>query len=116
VCKTWAAALLQGRTHDDTTTVAAAAAQAKTTRYSAVAESVSRIKYVCKCDKTFKTRQRLLALSKVAALHDCTDALRWCELEAGRRLWRSWHRDLILAAVGGNQFAILQRLLGSQKE
>jgi hypothetical protein len=116
VCKDWAAVLHQpqGRNHSDA--LAAVAAHAKTTRLSAVAESASRIIYACTCDKSFKTRQRLLAFSKAAASHGSSDALRWCELQAGRRLWRSWHQDLVLAAVGGDQFATLQRLLQSQTE
>jgi hypothetical protein len=112
MCRNWAAAMLERRAHDDTTTVAAAAAQATTTRLSAVAESVSRITYVCKWDKSFKTRQRLLALSTAAASHGCSDALRWCEVKASRRVWRKWHQDLVLAAVGGNQFVTVQQLLG----
>jgi hypothetical protein len=40
VCKSWAAVVLQERTHDDTTTVTAAA-QAKTTRFGAVAMGCS---------------------------------------------------------------------------
>jgi hypothetical protein len=51
-------------------------------------------------------------LSKVAASLDFTDALHWCELEAGRTLWSSWQQDLLLAAVAGNQFATVQRMLG----
>eukprot|EP00953_Heterococcus_sp_UTEX-ZZ885_P012267 7034-Heterococcus_DN1.PRE.4 len=67
VSKTWGTVLLQGHTYDDASAVAAAAAQAKTTRFGAVAESVSRITYVCKCDRSFKTERRLLALSTAAA-------------------------------------------------
>jgi hypothetical protein len=115
VCKAWAAAVLhqpQGRNHSD---ASAAAAQAKTTRFSAVAESASRIAYACTCDKSCSTRRRLLAFSKAAAWNGCSDALSWCELRAGRWLWRSWHQDLVLTAVCGNQFATLQRLLASQR-
>jgi hypothetical protein len=58
------------------------------------------------------TSRSRLALSKVAASLDFTDALHWCELEAGRTLWSSWQQDLLLAAVAGNQFATVQRMLG----
>jgi hypothetical protein len=113
VCKTWAAAVIhqpQEHKHDD----AVVATQAKTTRFSAFAESASRIIYACECDKSFKTRH-LLAFSKAAVSHGCSDAMRWCELQAGV-VWRKWHQALVLAAVGSNQLATAQQLLESQAE